>query len=146
MRRLMWSVGVGVLVCVMGGSCASRGATGGSTGAGAVTPGKAVADSGGLEFNGVIGRIDTDHGSITVEHWPLTKTFKVSPDCEIDISTNANATIGELKVNDPVRVAYAEVGKELVANRIVRRGKAYEEEQREKMERLNEMLYPSPNQ
>ncbi len=54
--------------------------------------------------------------------------------------------LAQLKVNDPVAVAYSEAGKDLVANRIVRRGKAYEQEQREKMERLNDMLYPSPNQ
>jgi len=52
----------------------------------------------------------------------------------------------QLKVNDPVIVAYSEVGTDLVANRIRRRGKAYDQEQREKMERLNDMLYPSPNQ
>jgi len=38
------------------------------------------------------------------------------------------------------------VGKELVASRIVRRGKAYSQEQQEKLERLDEMLNPSPNQ
>jgi len=99
-----------------------------------------------LEFDGTIGKIDADNGSITVQHWPLSKKFKVPPECEIDVSTNANATLVQLKVNDPVAVAYSEVGKDLVANRIRRRGKAYDQEQREKFERLNDMLYPSPNQ
>jgi len=76
----------------------------------------------------------------------LSKTFKVPPDCEVDISTNANARLAQLKINDPVAVIYSEVGKDLVATRIARRGRAYEREQREKMERLNDMLYPSPNQ
>ena len=103
-------------------------------------------EPGDLEFDGTIERIDADNGSITVQHWPLSKRFRVPPDCEIDISTNANVTLAQLKVNDPVAVAYSEVGREFVANRIVRRGKAYTEEQQEKMERLNDMLYPSPNQ
>ncbi len=100
----------------------------------------------GFEFDGTIDKIDADNGAITVQHWPLSKKFKVPPECEIDISTNGNATFAELKVNDPVSVAYSEIGNDLVANRIRRRGKAYDQEQREKMERLNDMLYPSPNQ
>jgi len=108
----------------------------------------ALSDTGpaSFEFDGTIDRIDADNGSITVRHWPLSKKFKVPPECEIDVSTNANATIVQLKVNDPVAVAYSEVGRDLIANRIRRRGKAYGQEQREKMERLNDMLYPSPNQ
>lgn len=100
----------------------------------------------GLEFDGTIGRIDADNETITVDHWPLSKKFHVPSDCEIDISTNVNVTLAQLKVNDPVTVAYSEIGKELVATRIVRRGKAYNEEQQEKMERLDDMLNPSPNQ
>ncbi|HTS17524.1 MAG TPA: hypothetical protein VMP11_08120 [Verrucomicrobiae bacterium] len=151
LRRWAWSVGVGMLVCAVAGGCASRSAASGSaangvTSAGVVAPRNAPPENVGLEFDGVIGRIDVDKQLITVERWPLSRTFKVSPDCEVDISTNATATVAELRVNDPVRIAYAEVGKELVANRIVRRGKAYEQEQRGKMERLNDMLYPSPNQ
>jgi Cu/Ag efflux protein CusF len=98
------------------------------------------------EFEGTIGRIDAEAGLITVQHWPLSKTFKVTPDCQIDILTNANATLAELKVEDAVAVTYAEVGKDLVASRIVRAGKAHDREQEEKMERLNDMLNPSPNQ
>jgi hypothetical protein len=98
------------------------------------------------EFEGTIGRIDAEAGLITVQHWPLSKTFRVTPDCQIDILTNANAVLAELKVEDAVAVTYAEVGKDLVASRIVRKGKAHDREQEEKMERLDEMLNPSPNQ
>jgi hypothetical protein len=127
-------------------SCADRTAATKSADAGmsAATTGNPELAS--LEFDGTIGKIDADNGWITVEHWPLSKKFTVPPECEIDISTNVNATLVQLKVNDPVMVAYSEVGKDLVANRIVRRGKAYDQEQREKYERLNDMLYPSPNQ
>ena len=98
------------------------------------------------EFEGTIGRIDVEAGLITVEHWPLSKTFRVTPDCQIDVLTNATAVLAELKVQDAVVVTYAEVGRDLVASRIVRRGKAHDREQEEKMERLDEMLNPSPNQ
>jgi hypothetical protein len=98
------------------------------------------------EFEGTIGRIDAEAGLITVQHWPLSKTFKVTPDCQIDILTNASAALAELKIEDAVVVTYAEVGKDLVASRIVREGKAHDREQEDKMDRLNEMLNPSPNQ
>ncbi len=99
------------------------------------------------EFEGTIGRIDAEAGLITVQHWPLSRTFRVTPDCQIDILTNANAVLAELKVEDAVVVTYAEVGKDLVASRIVRQGgKAHDREQEEKMDRLDEMLNPSPNQ
>ena len=98
------------------------------------------------DFEGTISRIDAEKGLVTVEHWPLSKTFQVPPSCLIDILTNENAVLTQLKVNDPVVVMYSEAGGNPVAKRIVRRGKAYEQERREKMERLDEMLNPSPNQ
>jgi Cu/Ag efflux protein CusF len=98
------------------------------------------------EFEGTIGRIDPEAGFITVEHWPLSKTFKVTPDCQIDILTNASAVLTELKVGDAVAVTYAEVGKDLIASRIARGGKAHDREEEQKRERLDEMLNPSPNQ
>jgi hypothetical protein len=52
---------------------------------------------------------------------------------------------GSLKLREK-RAILPFVGKELVASRIVRRGKAYSQEQQEKLERLDEMLNPSPNQ
>ena len=130
----------------MTGSCAERSTANRPTTAELATPGKANPEPTDLEFDGLIDRIGADGATITVQHWPLSKTFRVPPDCEVDISTNVNARLAELKVNDPVSVIYTEVGKELVASRIVRRGKAYSQEQQEKMERLEEMLNPSPNQ
>jgi hypothetical protein len=137
-------IGIGLGAIVL--SCADRAGVTKPTDAGMTTAAKGSPEPASFEFDGTIGRIDADNGSITVEHWPLSKKFKVPPECEIEVSTNATATLVQLKVNDPVIVAYSEVGKDLVANRIRRRGKAYEQEQREKMERLNDMLYPSPNQ
>ena len=98
------------------------------------------------EFEGTIGRIDVEAGFITVEHWPLSKTFKITPDCEIDTLTNTSAVLAELKVGDAVGVTYAEVGKDLVASRIARKGKAHDQEEEQKRERLDDMLNPSPNQ
>ena len=144
--RYVECAAVGAWVCMMAGSCAERSTANGPTVAKLVTPGNANPEPTDLEFDGLIDRIDADGASITVQHWPLSKTFRVPPDCEVDISTNVNARLAQLKVNDPVSVIYTEVGKELVASRIVRRGKAYSQEQQEKMERLDEMLNPSPNQ
>jgi Cu/Ag efflux protein CusF len=98
------------------------------------------------EFEGTIGRIDAEAGLITVQHWPLSKTFKVTPDCQIDILTNASAVLAQLKNGDAVAVTYAEVGKNLVASRIARKGRAHDREEEQKRERLDEMLNPSPNQ
>jgi len=98
------------------------------------------------EFEGTIGRIDAEAGLITVQHWPLSKVFKVTPECQIDNLSNTGAVFAQLKVADAVVVTYAEVGKELVASRIVREGKARDREEEERMERLDEMLNPSPNQ
>ena len=143
-RALYVVVGIGIGTITV--SCADRTAATKPDDAGMTAVANGNPGPASLEFDGTIDKIDADNRSITVQHWPLSKKFRVPPECEIDVSTNANATLVQLKVNDPVAVAYSEVGKDLVANRIVRRGKAYDQEQREKMERLNDMLYPSPNQ
>jgi hypothetical protein len=98
------------------------------------------------DFEGTISRIDVQNDLVTVEHWPLSKTFQVPPECQIDIPSNENATLTQLKIDDAVIVTYTEEGKGLVASRIARRGKAYDQEKQEQMERLNDMLNPSPNQ
>jgi len=98
------------------------------------------------DFEGTIGRIDAENGIITVEHWPLSRIFKVPPECRIDIPASASATLVQLKAGDAVVVTYGGTGNDLVASRIVRRGKEYDEERNEKMERLDDMLNPSPNQ
>ena len=98
------------------------------------------------EFAGTIGKVDAEKGWITVEHWPLAKTFRVPSDCQIDVLTDTHAGLTQLRVEEAVVVTYSESGKDLVASRIVRKGKAYDQEQKEKMERLDEMLNPSPNQ
>jgi hypothetical protein len=135
-------VGVGAVVM----SCADRTSATKPTDAVMTGAANGKTEATSLEFDGTIDTIDADNSLVTVQHWPLSKKFRVPPECEIDVSTNANSTLAQLKVNDPVVVAYSQVGKDFVANRIVRRGKAYDQEQREKMERLNDMLYPSPNQ
>ncbi len=98
------------------------------------------------QFEGTIGKVDAVNSLITVQHWPLSKTFQVPSGCEIDILTNANAVLTQLKAGDAVAVTYSEAGKDLVAMRIVRQGKAQNQEQNEKLERLDKMLNPSPNQ
>jgi hypothetical protein len=146
MKRCMVQIVIGIGVAVMAGSCAEQ--------ATVLTPmprepmmtGKTEVPPALGDFEGTISRIDAEKELVTVEHWPLSKTFQVPPGCLIDVLTNANAVLAELRVGDAVVVTYSEVGKDLVASRIVREGKAYDEERQEKMERLDEMLNPSPNQ
>lgn len=146
MRHQTVCVVVGIGLCTIAMSCADR--TGGTKppDAGMTSAANGDLEPASLEFDGTIEKIDVGNGAIIVGRWPLSRKFRVPPECEIDVSTNASATLVQLKVNDPVIVAYSEVGKDLVANRIRRRGKAYDEEERGKFERLNDMLYPSPNQ
>ena len=146
MKHQVPCIAIGICLSIGAMSCADRAAGTKPTDASMPAAANGKTELASLEFDGTIDRIDADNGLVTVQHWPLSKKFRVPPECEIDVSTNANATLAQLKVNDPVVVAYSEVGKDFVANRIVRRGKAYDQEQREKMERLNDMLYPSPNQ
>lgn len=140
MKRSMIEIVVGLGVAAMALSCAEHSSR----------PNPAVTEKGEIapattDFEGTVGKIDADKGVITVQRWPLSKTFQVPPQCQIDVVTNANATLTQLKVGNAVRVSYSEVGKDLVANRIVRRGKAHDQEQQEKLERLDKMLNPSPN-
>ena len=146
MKRPTLCVVVAIGLAVIAVSCADQTATNKPADAGLAAAANGSAGPEDLQFDGTIAQIDADNGSITVEHWPLSKKFRVPADCEIDVSTNANVTLAQLKVNDPVAVGYTEIGKEFVATRIVKRGRAYAQDQREKMERLYEMLNPSPNQ
>jgi Cu/Ag efflux protein CusF len=146
MKHQVRCISIGISLSIVAVSCVDRSTATKPTNAEMTAAARGNPGLASLEFDGTIDKIDADNGWITVQHWPLSKEFKVPPECEIDVSRNANATLAQLKVNDPVVVAYSEVGKDLVANRIRRRGKAYDQEQREKMERLNDMLYPSPNQ
>jgi hypothetical protein len=146
MKRSMVQVVVGIGMAVMALSCAEQSSVTRPAGAEGTITGKGEVMASATEFEGTIGRIDAKNGLITVEHWPLTKTFKVPSDCVIDVLTNVNAVLTELKVENAVVVTYSEAGKELVASRIVCKGKAYDQERREKVERLDEMLNPSPNQ
>jgi hypothetical protein len=142
----MVQVVVGVGVAVMALSCAEQSSVLKPTAAETTVNGNGEIVSATTEFDGTIGKIDAVNGSIRVEHWPLSRTFRVPPECVIDIQTNANTGLAQLKVEDAVVVTYSEVGKELVANRIVRHGKAFTKERDEKLERLDDMLNPSPNQ
>jgi Cu/Ag efflux protein CusF len=146
MKNAAIPVVVGLGAAILSFSCAEQSSVlkPSPTAATVTEKGKIVPSN--TEFEGTIGRIDAEAGLITVQHWPLSKTIRVTPDCQIDILTNASAVLAELKVEDAVVVTYAEVGKDLVASRIVRKGKAHDREQEEKMERLDEMLNPSPNQ
>jgi len=146
MKYSVIPVVIGMGAAILSFSCAEQSSVLKPSPAAATVTEKGKIVPSNTEFEGTIGRIDAEAGLITVQHWPLSKTFKVTPDCQIDISTNANAVLTELKVEDPVTVTYAEVGKDLVASRIVRNGKAHDREQEEKMERLDDMLNPSPNQ
>jgi len=144
-HRVHW-IAIGVCLSVGAMSCVERQVAIKPTDVDVTAAEKGKVEPASFEFDGTIDKLDVENGILTVQHWPLSKKFRVPPECEIDVSTNANAALVQLKVNDPVAVVYSEVGNDFVANRIVRRGKAYDQEQREKMERLNDMLYPSPNQ
>jgi Cu/Ag efflux protein CusF len=146
MKYSVVQVAIGLGVVILSFSCAEQSSVLKPTATAATVTDKGKIVPANTEFEGTIGRIDVEAGFITVEHWPLSKTFKITPDCQIDILTNANAVLAELKVGDAVGVTYAEVGKDLVANRITRQGKAHDQEEEQKRERLDEMLNPSPNQ
>jgi hypothetical protein len=89
-------VGIGLGTIMV--SCADRAPATKPIDAGMTAATNGNPEPGDLEFDGTIERIDADNGSITVQHWPLSKRFRVPPDCEIDISTNANVTLAQLKV------------------------------------------------
>jgi Cu/Ag efflux protein CusF len=144
MKRSILLGGFLVLAVVVLSSCVERATRLQPVPVTAVDKGDPPATS--IRFAGTIDKVDAASGLITVQHWPLSKTFQVPSHCEIDILTNANAVLTQLKVGDPVTVTYSEAGKGLVATRIVLQGKAQNQEQDEKLERLDKMLYPSPNQ
>jgi len=146
MKQYVVHMAIGMCVAVGALSCAERSSVLKPSPTAATVTAKGEIVPSNTEFEGTIGRIDAGAGLITVQHWPLSKTFRVAPDCQIDILTNASAVLAALKVEDAVVVTYAEVGNDLIASRIVRRGKAHDREQEEKMQRLDEMLNPSPNQ
>jgi hypothetical protein len=142
----MIHVVIGIGVAALALSCANERSVLAPTTPEATVTGKGEIVAPATEFAGTIGTIDAEKGLIRVDHWPLSRTFRVPPECVIDILTNAPAGLAQLKVEDAVVVSYAEVGKEFVANRIVRQGKAFTEERDQKLERLDDMLNPSPNQ
>ena len=146
MKCTMVQVVVGVGVAVMALSCAEQSSVLKPADPEATVTGRGEIVPATSEFAGTIGKIDADTGSIRVEHWPLSKTFRVPPECVIDIPTKAGGGLARLKVEDAVVVTYSEDGKEFVANRIVRQGKAFNKERDEKLERLDDMINPSPNQ
>jgi Cu/Ag efflux protein CusF len=146
MKRSVIQIGIGLGVAILLLSCAEQSSVLKSTPTADTVTEKGKIVPANTEFEGTIGRIDPEAGFITVEHWPLSRTFKITPDCQIDMLTNASAVLAELKVGDAVDVTYAEVGKDLVASRIVRKGRAHDREEEQKRERLDEMLNPSPNQ
>ena len=146
MKYSVIQITIGLGVAILSFSCAEQTSVLKPTPTAATVTEKGKIVPSNTEFEGTIGRIDAEAGLITVQHWPLSKTFRVTPDCQIDILTNATAVLAQLKIGDAVAVTYAEVGKDLVASRIIRKGKAHDREQEEKMERLDEMLNPSPNQ
>src|SRR6266403_4837252 len=135
MKRYVVHIINGICVPLVGVSCADRATARKPVTAAAIVTGKGEIEPENTEFAGTIGKIDAVKGSITVEHWPLSKTFRVPPECQIDVLTETNGALTQLRVEEAVVVTYAEVGKELVASRIVRKGKAYDQEQKEKMER-----------
>jgi Cu/Ag efflux protein CusF len=146
MKHSVIKITIGLGVAILSFSCAEQSSVLKPTSTSATVTEKGEIVLANTEFEGTIGRIDSEAGFITIEHWPLSKTFKVTPDCQIDLLTNASAVLAELKVGDSVAVTYAEVGKDLVASRIARKGKAHDREEEQKRERLDEMLNPSPNQ
>ncbi len=146
MKRSVIQIAVGLGVAVLAFSCTQQSSVLKSSAVAGTVTGHAEIALANPEFEGTIGRIDPEAGFITVVHWPISRNFKVTASCQIDILTNANAALTELKVGDAVAVTYAEIGKDFVANRIARRGKAYDREEEQKRERLDEMLNPSPNQ
>jgi len=98
------------------------------------------------QFAGSIDRINKVAGMVTVVHWPLYKTFEIGPDCQIVIPGRENATLDNFRADDLVIVTYEDVDGVLVARRFARRSNEYIRERQEQLQRLEEMLYPSPNE
>jgi hypothetical protein len=97
-------------------------------------------------FVGDIDKINKSTGMVTVQHWPVSKSFKVAQDCIIIIPDKADAKLDDLRIADPVVVSYADVGGLLVANRIERRSNEYLKERRDREQRLEDMINPDLNQ
>ena len=146
MKRFITEIVVGLGAAAMALSCAQHSAAPKPTVAQATVTEKGEIAPAATDFEGTVGKIDADKRVITVQHWPLSKTFSVPAGCQIDVLTNTTADLKQLKLGDAVVVTYSEDGKDLVANRIARRGKAHDKERDEKFERLEKMLNPSPNQ
>jgi hypothetical protein len=144
-RGAVW-VAIWIGMAIMVWSCAETSSTHKSAAVPATLTKDGTVEPVSAEFKGTVAKVDADKGLVTVQRLPLSKTFKVAANCQISTPTNATASLAELKVNDPVTVAYATVGEELVASRIAHGGTAMKREQDEKLERLDEMLNPSPNQ
>lgn len=145
MKRSIIEIIVGLGVAAMALSCAQHSAAPKPAGAEATVTEKGEIVPAATDFEGTVGKIDADKGLITVHRFPLSKTFKVPPECQIDVVTNTSAALTQLKLDDAVTVTYSEVGEDLVATRIARKGKAHDKEREEKWERLEEMINPSPN-
>ncbi|HUK83818.1 MAG TPA: hypothetical protein VLZ12_14440 [Verrucomicrobiae bacterium] len=97
-------------------------------------------------FAGSIDKIYKAAGIVTVVHWPLYKTFQIDRKCEIVIPGREQAALDDFHVNELVIVSYREVGHVLVATRFARRSEEYIQERQEQLQRLEQMLNPSPNE
>src|SRR5271154_233541 len=102
MKRSVIQSILGLGVVILSFSCAEQSSVLKPTPTAGTVTEKGTIVPANTEFEGTIGRIDAEAGFITVDHWPLSKTFKITPDCQIDMLTNANAVLAELKVGDAV--------------------------------------------
>src|SRR5438046_2676571 len=100
MKRYLVHIAVGMSIAVAALSCAERSSVLNPRPAGMTVTEKGEIAPAITDFEGTIGRIDTDKRMVTVDHWPLTRTFRVPPECQIEIPRNAtaSATLAQLKV------------------------------------------------
>jgi len=93
-------------------------------------------------FSGTIRAVNTDRRVITLEATPLTKTFGVSPDCEVMTQTKPKASLSDLMVGSAATVTYEDAGGELLAHRIEQKGPPAEAARQEGRFTLTSMWLP----
>src|SRR5438105_4996927 len=89
MKQYVVHIAIGVSVAVVTLSCAERSSVLKPAPAEMTVTEKGEIAPATTDFEGTIGRIDAEKRMVTVEHWPLTRTFRVPPECQIEIPRNA---------------------------------------------------------
>src|ERR1017187_2626627 len=102
MKNTVISVVIGLGAAILLFSCAEQSSVLKSTPTAATVTEKGKIVPSNTEFEGTISRIDAEAGLIAVPHWPLPRTSKATPDCQIAIRRKPSAVLAQLKIGDAV--------------------------------------------